>query len=143
MAEENLVKSRRTNKSIKKNAILSNGSFKVNQDSSNNIKSDVSSSSLNESCLSSLNSSSDLLNEKGHLNPNSYHQVRDSLLSSASGYTNYRGILNLCVVLLVMSTGRLVIENVIKYGFLVRFDVPLLFIKDPTAWPSLLAIVCM
>lgn len=71
-----------------------------------------------------------------------YHKIRDSLLSSASGYTNYRGILNLCVVLLVMSSGRLVLENIIKYGFLVRFDIPILFIKDPTAWPSLLAIVC-
>lgn len=72
-----------------------------------------------------------------------FHHVRDSLLSSASGYTNYRGILNLCVVLLVMSSGRLVLENIIKYGFLVRFDIPFLFIKDPTAWPSVLAIVCM
>jgi diacylglycerol O-acyltransferase 1 len=71
----------------------------------------------------------------------SFHRTRDSLLSSASGYTNYRGVLNLCVVLLVMSTGRLVLENILKYGFLVRFDVPILFLKDPTAWPSLLAIV--
>ena len=137
MAEENLVKSRRTNKSIKKNGFAKN-----HEDSSINKsfnQSNASSSSLSEANLSS---SSDLLNEKGHKNPNSYHQVRDSLLSSASGYTNYRGILNLCVVLLVMSSGRLVIENIIKYGFLVRFDVPVLFIKDPTAWPSLLAIVC-
>jgi hypothetical protein len=72
----------------------------------------------------------------------SLHKVRDSLLSSSSGYTNYRGFLNLCVVLLVMSTGRLVIENLLKYGLLVRFDVPFLFIQDPTAWPSLLALVC-
>ena len=74
---------------------------------------------------------------------NSFHKNRDSLLCSASGYTNYRGILNLCVVLLVMSTGRLVLENVLKYGFLVRFDIPLEFIKDPTAWPSLLAVTCL
>lgn len=73
----------------------------------------------------------------------SFHKVRDSLLSSSSGYTNYRGFLNLCVVLLVMSTGRLVIENILKYGFLVRIDIPILFIQDPTAWPSLLVIVCL
>jgi diacylglycerol O-acyltransferase 1 len=73
---------------------------------------------------------------------NRFHKVRDSLLSSASGYTNYRGILNLCVILLAMATGRLVLENILKYGFLVRFDVPILFIKDPTAWPSALALVC-
>lgn len=33
------------------------------------------------------------------------------------------------------------LENLLKYGFLVRFDVPILFMKDPTAWPSLLALV--
>lgn len=71
-----------------------------------------------------------------------FHSVRDSLLSSASGFINYRGVLNLCVVLLVMSTGRLVIENILKYGVLVRFDILILFIKDPTAWPSALAFVC-
>ena len=41
-----------------------------------------------------------------------------------------------------MSSGRLVIENILKYGVLVRFDIPLEFIMDPTAWPSLLALVC-
>lgn len=71
-----------------------------------------------------------------------FHKIRDSLFSSASGYTNYRGILNLCVILLVMSAGRLVIENILKYGFLVRFDVPIEFVRDPTAWPSVLAIIC-
>ncbi|PRD31506.1 UNVERIFIED_CONTAM: hypothetical protein NCL1_23333 [Trichonephila clavipes] len=30
------------------------------------------------------------------------HKFRDSLLSSASGYTNYRGFLNLCIILLVI-----------------------------------------
>lgn len=72
-----------------------------------------------------------------------FHKNRDSLLSSASGYTNYRGVLNLCVVLLVMSTGRLVLENLLKYGFLVRFSLPLEFVKDPTAWPSFLAVICV
>lgn len=75
-------------------------------------------------------------------NIKSYHKPRDSLLSSSSGYTNYRGILNLCVVLLVMSSGRLVLENLLNYGFLVRFDLPLEFISDPTAWPAMLALIC-
>ncbi|CAF0921497.1 unnamed protein product [Brachionus calyciflorus] len=88
----------------------------------------------------------DTINDKKHSHEQihtyeSVHKIRDSLLSSASGYTNYRGVLNLCVVLLVMSSGRLVLENILKYGFLVRIDVPIQFIKDPTAWPSLLAIV--
>lgn len=75
-------------------------------------------------------------------NTKSFHKMRDSLLSSSSGYTNYRGILNLCIILLVMSSGRLVLENLLNYGFLVRFDIPLQFISDPTAWPSMLALVC-
>ena len=30
------------------------------------------------------------------------HEPKDSLFSSSSGYTNYRGLLNLCVILLVI-----------------------------------------
>lgn len=75
-------------------------------------------------------------------NAKSFHKTRDSLLSSSSGFTNYRGLLNLCVVLLIMSSGRLVLENILKYGLLVRFDVPFEFIMDPTGWPSALALLC-
>lgn len=42
-----------------------------------------------------------------------------------------------------MSTGRLVLENVLKYGFRVDFYLPLQFLADPTAWPSALALACM
>lgn len=76
-------------------------------------------------------------------NSKPYHVARDSLFSSASGFTNYRGFLNLCIILLVMSTGRLVLENVLKYGFRVDFYLPLQFLKDPTAWPSALALAFM
>ena len=72
----------------------------------------------------------------------SYHKVRDSLLSSSSGFTNYRGFLNLAVILLIMSSGRLVLENILKYGLLVRFDAPILFMLDPNGWPGLLAFLC-
>lgn len=34
----------------------------------------------------------------------SCHVLQESLLSSASGYSNYRGILNWCVVMLVSPT---------------------------------------
>ncbi len=71
-----------------------------------------------------------------------FHKARDSLLSSSSGYTNYRGILNLCVILLAMSNGRLVLENIMTYGVLVKFDMPLQFLYDPKAWPALLALIC-
>ncbi|CAN8173880.1 unnamed protein product [Coccothraustes coccothraustes] len=42
------------------------------------------------------------------------HKVQESLLSSASGYSNYRGVLNWCVVMLVLSNARLFLENLIK-----------------------------
>ncbi|XP_013917647.1 PREDICTED: diacylglycerol O-acyltransferase 1 [Thamnophis sirtalis] len=42
------------------------------------------------------------------------HKLQDSLLSSASGFSNYRGILNWCVVMLVLCNARLFLENLIK-----------------------------
>ncbi|KAL5466771.1 hypothetical protein EMCRGX_G030920 [Ephydatia muelleri] len=48
------------------------------------------------------------------------HRVRDSLFSSASGFQNYRGLLNDCILLLVLSNARNVISNVLKYGLLVN-----------------------
>ncbi|KAJ8386827.1 hypothetical protein AAFF_G00166220 [Aldrovandia affinis] len=67
----------------------------------------------------------------------SCHSVQESLLSSASGYSNYRGILNWCVVMLVLSNARLFLENLIKYGILVDpIQVVSLFLKDPYSWPA-------
>lgn len=42
----------------------------------------------------------------------SCHVLQESLLSSASGYSNYRGILNWCVVMLVSNAGRLICNPV-------------------------------
>ncbi|KAM6125770.1 LOW QUALITY PROTEIN: diacylglycerol O-acyltransferase 1 [Pterocles gutturalis] len=65
------------------------------------------------------------------------HKVQESLLSSTSGYSNYRGVLNWCVVMLVLSNARLFLENLIKYGILVDpIQVVSLFLKDPYSWPS-------
>ncbi|CAL1265700.1 unnamed protein product [Larinioides sclopetarius] len=70
------------------------------------------------------------------------HQFRDSLLSSSSGYTNYRGFLNLCIILLVLSNARLVLENIIKYGILIDpiqwFKV---FVLNPSHSPSVLILI--
>ncbi|XP_036371818.1 diacylglycerol O-acyltransferase 1a [Megalops cyprinoides] len=67
----------------------------------------------------------------------SCHKLQESLLSSASGYSNYRGILNWCVVMLVLSNARLFLENIIKYGILVDpIQVVSLFLKDPYSWPA-------
>lgn len=66
------------------------------------------------------------------------HRIRDSLLSSSSNYTNYRGLLNLCIILLVVSNARVALENVIKYGILVDPRSWFQFMVDPTVLPSLL-----
>ncbi|CAK6960619.1 diacylglycerol O-acyltransferase 1b [Scomber scombrus] len=72
------------------------------------------------------------------------HKTQESLLSSASGYNNYRGILNWCVVMLVLSNARLFLENLLRYGILVDpIQVVSLFVKDPYSWPATcLVIVC-
>ncbi|XP_043088998.1 diacylglycerol O-acyltransferase 1a isoform X3 [Puntigrus tetrazona] len=72
----------------------------------------------------------------------SCHKLQESLLSSNSGYSNYRGILNWCVVMLVLSNARLVLENLIKYGILVDpIQIISLFLKDPYRWPALCLII--
>lgn len=64
---------------------------------------------------------------------------RDSLLTTSSGYTNYRGILNLVIILLVLSNARAALENIIKYGILVDPLSWLLFLcQGQKHWPSLL-----
>uniref|UniRef100_A0A4W5MZG3 O-acyltransferase n=1 Tax=Hucho hucho TaxID=62062 RepID=A0A4W5MZG3_9TELE len=71
------------------------------------------------------------------MKPFDCHVLQESLLSSASGYSNYRGILNWCVVMLVLSNARLFLENLIKYGILVDpIQVVSLFLKDPYSWPA-------
>ncbi|XP_008569933.1 PREDICTED: diacylglycerol O-acyltransferase 1 [Galeopterus variegatus] len=67
----------------------------------------------------------------------SCHRLQDSLFSSNSGFSNYRGILNWCVVMLILSNARLFLENLIKYGILVDpIQVLSLFLKDPYSWPA-------
>ncbi|XP_073536193.1 diacylglycerol O-acyltransferase 1 [Phyllobates terribilis] len=69
------------------------------------------------------------------------HKLQESLLSSTSGYSNYRGILNWCVVMLVLGNARLFLENIIKYGILVDpIQVVSLFLKDPYSWPALMLV---
>ncbi|XP_078542577.1 diacylglycerol O-acyltransferase 1 [Lissotriton helveticus] len=70
------------------------------------------------------------------------HKLQESLLSSASGFSNYRGILNWCVIMLILGNARLCLENLIKYGILVDpIQVVSLFVKDPYSWPSLCLII--
>uniref|UniRef100_A0A3P8WCC5 O-acyltransferase n=1 Tax=Cynoglossus semilaevis TaxID=244447 RepID=A0A3P8WCC5_CYNSE len=70
------------------------------------------------------------------------HVLQESLLSSASGYSNYRGILNWCVIMLGLTNARLCLENIIKYGILVDpIQVVSLFLKDPYSWPAACLII--
>ncbi|CAM9150445.1 diacylglycerol O-acyltransferase 1 [Lampetra fluviatilis] len=65
------------------------------------------------------------------------HRVQDSLLSSSSGFSNYRGIINWCVIMLVLGNARLFLENLMKYGILVDpIQIVSLFLSDPYSWPA-------
>lgn len=63
-----------------------------------------------------------------------------SLLSMEAPPQNYRGFLNLLVIALVVMNIRLVIENLLKYGILVRFRTTI-FQKWDQSWPSFLTVV--
>nr|XP_023505061.1 diacylglycerol O-acyltransferase 1 isoform X3 [Equus caballus] len=79
--------------------------------------------------------------EGGHKEARCHH-LQDSLFSSDSGFSNYRGILNWCVVMLILSNARLFLENLIKYGILVDpIQVVSLFLKDPYSWPALCLVI--
>ncbi|XP_061771711.1 diacylglycerol O-acyltransferase 1-like isoform X2 [Nerophis ophidion] len=70
------------------------------------------------------------------------HKPQESLLSSSSGFSNYRGILNWCVVMLVLSNARLFLENLLRYGVLVDpIQVVSLFLKDPYSWPAVCLVI--
>lgn len=48
------------------------------------------------------------------------HKNCESLFSSRSGFHNYRGLLNDCILLLVLSNSHNVVSNLYKYGILVN-----------------------
>uniref|UniRef100_A0A0B6Z381 O-acyltransferase n=1 Tax=Arion vulgaris TaxID=1028688 RepID=A0A0B6Z381_9EUPU len=66
------------------------------------------------------------------------HNHADSLFSTSSGFTNYYGILNLCLILLVLGNARLFLENIIKYGILINLSFTKWFFREPYNWPNLL-----
>lgn len=69
-------------------------------------------------------------------------ESRDSLLTTSSGYTNYRGILNLVIILLVLSNARAALENIIKYGILVDPISWFMFFGEGSKhWPALIIIL--
>ncbi|PFX21679.1 Diacylglycerol O-acyltransferase 1 [Stylophora pistillata] len=70
------------------------------------------------------------------------HKVEESLLTSTSGFDNYRGLINLCLILLVLSNFRVALDNLLKYGLLIDpFQVITIFLEDPYHWPSALLVI--
>ncbi|XP_059167805.1 diacylglycerol O-acyltransferase 1-like isoform X2 [Physella acuta] len=65
------------------------------------------------------------------------HSHADSLFSTSSGFTNYYGVLNLCLILLVLGNARLFLENIIKYGILINLSFTDWFLSEPYNWPNL------
>nr|XP_014353467.1 PREDICTED: diacylglycerol O-acyltransferase 1-like isoform X1 [Latimeria chalumnae]XP_014353468.1 PREDICTED: diacylglycerol O-acyltransferase 1-like isoform X1 [Latimeria chalumnae]XP_014353469.1 PREDICTED: diacylglycerol O-acyltransferase 1-like isoform X1 [Latimeria chalumnae]XP_014353470.1 PREDICTED: diacylglycerol O-acyltransferase 1-like isoform X1 [Latimeria chalumnae] len=67
----------------------------------------------------------------------SCHKSQESLLTPTSGFRNYRGILNWCMVILVLTHVDVFLESVLKYGILVD---PIYFtsllLYDPCNWPA-------
>ncbi|XP_069757180.1 diacylglycerol O-acyltransferase 1-like isoform X2 [Narcine bancroftii] len=65
------------------------------------------------------------------------HKIRESLLSSSSGFLNYRGVLNWAVVVLILTHTHMVFENLITYGILVDpVQIIAFALSDPNTWPS-------
>ncbi|KAM4619188.1 diacylglycerol O-acyltransferase 1-like [Polymixia lowei] len=65
------------------------------------------------------------------------HRVQDSLLSSNSRFTAYRGILNWIIILLVLTHAHLLLENFIQHGFLIDLKKILEhLLENDYNWPS-------
>ena len=65
--------------------------------------------------------------------------ARPSLLSSSSTSNAFGGMYNLALLLLFVSNVRLILENVLNYGWLLSFDT--LRLSAAYKWPSLLVMV--
>ncbi|XP_054154678.1 diacylglycerol O-acyltransferase 1-like [Oppia nitens] len=72
------------------------------------------------------------------------HECRDSLFSSSSKFQNYRGFLNLALIMLALCTGRVALENIIKYGILVDpYQIVRLFIGSTSMWPTVITLLAV
>ncbi|XP_061577231.1 diacylglycerol O-acyltransferase 1-like isoform X1 [Cololabis saira] len=70
------------------------------------------------------------------------HSIQDSLLSSNSNFTGYRGILNWIIIFLVLTHAHLFLENFIQHGFLIDVNkVVGHLIEDNCNWPSAILIL--
>ncbi|GFR93872.1 O-acyltransferase [Elysia marginata] len=79
-----------------------------------------------------------MMHAKPRLSKDHIHRHTDSLFSTSSGFTNYYGLLNLALILLVLGNARLFLENIIKYGILINLSFLKIFLREPYNWPNLL-----
>ncbi|GFO25441.1 O-acyltransferase [Plakobranchus ocellatus] len=79
-----------------------------------------------------------MMHAKPRLSKDHIHRNTDSLFSTSSGFTNYYGILNLALILLVLGNARLFLENIMKYGILINSSFLKFFLREPYNWPNLL-----
>ncbi|XP_029440566.1 diacylglycerol O-acyltransferase 1-like [Rhinatrema bivittatum] len=74
----------------------------------------------------------------------SCHSLTESLLTSGSGFSNYQGIFNLSVVLLVLIHIQTSLENFSKYGLLVDpHQIVAHLLQDPYNFPALYLMIGM
>ena len=73
----------------------------------------------------------------GTLLHQSHTKAAISPLSAETQTVNFQGFLNLCGILLFVTHFRLIIENLLKYGVLLRPPNPLLVLYDYRNWPCL------
>lgn len=86
---------------------------------------------------------------RAHFNPKSiralqtFHRLtRPSPLSAEASDQNYRGLINLAGILLVVLNARLAVENMLKYGL--RLQLPSDPLSQwPTTWPGLTCALCL
>ncbi|UXI20620.1 hypothetical protein NH340_JMT06563 [Sarcoptes scabiei] len=70
------------------------------------------------------------------------HQYRDSLFSLSSGFVNFRGFFTLALILLVLATLRVALENLIKYGILINYSkIFAILLSKETLWPTIISII--
>ncbi|XP_041123786.1 diacylglycerol O-acyltransferase 1-like [Polyodon spathula] len=81
----------------------------------------------------------DAFNSKMDIDPDmlSAHKIQDSILSSSSKFSDYRGIFNWCIIMLMLTNLHMFLDNYIEFGLVVDLGQVLYhFLKDPYSWPA-------
>ncbi|XP_019857821.1 PREDICTED: diacylglycerol O-acyltransferase 1-like isoform X1 [Amphimedon queenslandica] len=71
------------------------------------------------------------------------HKVRESLFSTGSGFVNYRGLLNNCIICLLLSNFHNILRNFNKYGLLINPAQWVTISLQMGTLPAILSILCL